>query len=173
MLVPYDPAWVRLFNEERTVLEQSLAPWLISGVQHIGSTAIPGLSAKPILDMLAGVRDHVEAGAAEGRLKELGYACSEHRPHEAVYVVKPAAAVDSWWLATHHLHLTAPTSNLWRERLAFRDALRSDSALRQEYDALKAGLAAEQPDLAAYTAGKREFVSRVLAAADVPLPGWR
>lgn len=172
-IVPHDPEWAALFVAERALLEPALTPWLVSGVQHVGSTAIPGLSAKPILDMLAGVRDHEQAAGAEGVLRTLGYARCEHRPHEAVYVVKPAAAAQSRWMATHHLHLTAPTSSLWRERVAFRDALRSDPALLCEYEDLKTGLAEKHNDVAGYTDGKRVFVARVLASVGLPLPDWR
>ena len=71
---------------------------------------------------------------------------------------------------THGLHLTEPGSDLWRERLAFRDALRSDRALATEYEALKLWLAYEhREDGAAYTAGKRAFVVRVLASAGLQL----
>ena len=71
---------------------------------------------------------------------------------------------------THSLHLTRPGSDLWRERLAFRDALRVDPALVAEYEALKLGLAEAHPaDVVAYTTGKRAFVGRVLAGAGVPL----
>ena len=65
--------------------------------------------------------------------------------------------------------MAAAVRELWRERLAFRDALRDDPGLAAEYEALKESLASEQPDLAAYTQGKREFVSRVLARHGLPL----
>ena len=71
---------------------------------------------------------------------------------------------------THHLHLTEPGSDLWRERLAFRDALRADDALRDEYAELKQRLAAAHgEDLGAYTAAKRDFVARVLGLAGIEL----
>ena len=70
---------------------------------------------------------------------------------------------------THHLHLTEPGSDLWRERLAFRDALRSDPALPDEYRALKLQLADAHDNIAGYTADKREFVAQVLASAGITL----
>jgi GrpB-like predicted nucleotidyltransferase (UPF0157 family) len=76
--------------------------------------------------------------------------------------------------ATHGLHLTEPDSDLWRERLAFRDALRSDATLRAEYEALKLRLVAEDPNTdGGYTAAKRAFVAHVLAAAGIELPSDR
>jgi GrpB-like predicted nucleotidyltransferase (UPF0157 family) len=71
------------------------------------------------------------------------------------------------------LHLTEPGSSLWRERLAFRDALRADPVLARQYQELKERLAADSGDIAAYTAGKREFVVQVLARAGVTAEQWR
>ena len=155
-VVPYDPQWPRRFEAERAALEDVLAPWLSGGIHHIGSTAIPGIAAKPIIDMMAGVASFEEARAAYGPLLATGW---EHTPHRAGIA--------------HHfskegfgLHLTEPESDLWRERLAFRDALRADPALAAEYEALKLRLAEEHPDDGqAYTDGKGAFVGRVLAEA--------
>jgi GrpB-like predicted nucleotidyltransferase (UPF0157 family) len=139
VVVPYDPEWPQHFERERALLEQVLAPWLKDGVHHVGSTAVPGLMAKPIIDMIAGVRDLEAARAAFEPLR------SE---------------------VTHGLHLTEPGSDLWRERLAFRDTLRNDGALLGEYAALKLRLAREHgDDDAAYTAGKRVLVGHVLERA--------
>jgi GrpB-like predicted nucleotidyltransferase (UPF0157 family) len=158
-VVPYDPSWPSLFEGERTRLERVLAPWLSGGVHHIGSTAVPGLAAKPSLDLLAGVRDLEEARAAVQPLCAEGYEHAFHRV-DALWFRKAGAA----------LHLTEPGSPLWRERLAFRDALRADPALAAEYEALKLRLAEEHPhDASAYTGGHRAFVARVLAAAGIEL----
>jgi GrpB-like predicted nucleotidyltransferase (UPF0157 family) len=138
------------------VLARVLAPWLEGGIHHIGATSVPGLAAKPIVDMMAGVRDLEEARAAYERLLAGGWADTPHRPGIAHHFSK----------AGHGLHLTEPGSDLWNERLAFRDALRADAELVTEYAALKRRLADEHPDdIQAYTAGKREFVGRVLASA--------
>lgn len=101
-------------------------PWLAGGLHYVGSTAVPGLVAKPILDMIAGVRDLTDASAAIGALAALSYAHAEHRPR-ALCFYKPAGAAPQHHSC--HLHLTAPGSDLWRERLAFRDALRADPEL--------------------------------------------
>jgi GrpB-like predicted nucleotidyltransferase (UPF0157 family) len=81
-VVPYDPDWPRRFEVERAVLERVLAPWLEGGIHHIGSTAVAGLAAKPIIDMLAGVRDLEEARAAFDPLREHSYVFAPHRPRE-------------------------------------------------------------------------------------------
>ena len=156
-VVFYDPSWAEQFRRERAVLEEILAPWLEGGIHHIGSTAVPGLAAKPIVDMLAGVRDLEDARAAEEPLAALGYAYRVHRP-EAHLFLRDGYGV----------HLTQPGSDLWRERLAFRDALRADPELRREYQEWKLSHAtgnAQNP----YKESKWPFVARVLANAGIIL----
>jgi hypothetical protein len=107
------------------------------------------------------------ARAAFEPLRALGYRYHEHRP-EAHAFSKPESGAD-WWEQTHHLHLTEPGSDLWRERLAFRDALRADPALAAEYQEWKLSHAATAAHPNAYTAGKRAFVARVLADKGIEL----
>jgi GrpB-like predicted nucleotidyltransferase (UPF0157 family) len=126
----------------------------VAGIHRVGSTAVPGLAAKPIIDMIAGVRDLEESRAAFEPLGRLGYAFRPHRP-EAHSLHRPG----------YHLHLTVPGSDLWRERLAFRDALRADPELRLEYEEWKHTHAG----LDAYTASKWSLVARVLADAGITL----
>lgn len=168
LIVQYDPEWPRLFEAERALLERALRPWLDRGIHHVGSTAVPGLAAKPIIDMIAGVRELEAARAAFEPLRALGYRYHEHRP-EAHAFSKPESAAD-WWEQTHHLHLTEPGSDLWRERLAFRDALQADPALAAEYQEWKLNHAVTtaQPTNA-YTGGKRALVARVLADRGIEL----
>jgi GrpB-like predicted nucleotidyltransferase (UPF0157 family) len=110
--------------------------------------------------MVAGVRDLEEAREAFEPLREASYAYAPHRPGIAHHFAKP-----SMQTGAYGLHLTEPGSDLWRERLAFRDALRRDAALASEYAALKLQLARDHAtDLHAYTDGKRAFVARVLAS---------
>lgn len=169
VVVPYDPEWPRRFEAERDLLGRVLAPWIEGGIHHVGSTAIPGVAAKPVIDMIVGVRDLEAARAAFGALREHSYVHSAHRPDEAHHFSKPSLRLSK---LTHGLHLTERESNLWRERLAFRDALREDPTLAAEYDALKRGLAREHgADITAYTQGKRLFVTRVLASAGITLDG--
>jgi GrpB-like predicted nucleotidyltransferase (UPF0157 family) len=177
-VLPYDPDWARRFEAERTVLAAVLAPWLArvdgrsagsrtGGIHHIGSTAVPGLSAKPISDMIVGVANLGEAAAAIEVLSGRSYVHAPHRPR-ALWFHKPVEP--DLELRTHNLHLTEPGSDLWQERLAFRDALRADDDLRDEYQALKLRLAAAHgDDPTAYSAAKRDFVSRVLAGAGISL----
>lgn len=166
-VVAYRNGWPALFAEEASRLGVALEPWLTGPMEHIGSTAIPGLAAKPVLDMLAPVADLQAARAAQPALAELGYTHAQHRPHEALWFYRQHG--DSYDSRTHQLHLTEPSSALWRERLTFRDALRGDPALLSEYQQLKTLLATRAGDLSGYTDGKRAFVARVLAGAGVAL----
>jgi GrpB-like predicted nucleotidyltransferase (UPF0157 family) len=167
LVVPYDSEWLRLFEAERAVLERVLAPWLDGEIHHIGSTAVPRLAAKPIIDMVAGVHDLEASRAAFEPLREFSYRYHEHRP-EAHAFCKPDSA-SNWWDQTHHLHLTERSSDLLRERLAFRDALRADPALAAEYQEWKLSHAVTTAQPNAYTSGKRAFVARVLADKGIEL----
>jgi GrpB-like predicted nucleotidyltransferase (UPF0157 family) len=159
-VVPYDAEWPGRFETERALLESVLALWLDGGIHHIGSTAIPGIAAKPIIDMMAGVQDLEEAREAFDPLLEHSYLFAPHRRGEAHHFSKPSLRLPEM---THGLHLTRAGSDLWRERLAFRDALRADAALVAAYEALKRQALQEHPaDVAAYTHAKRAFVARVL-----------
>ncbi len=164
----YDPAWPEQFRAEASKLAGLLEPWLATPVEHIGSTSVPGLAAKPILDMMAGVHDLHSAADAIPVLTSHGYTHAQHRP-ATLWFRKARTSSD----LGQALHLTEPGSSLWRERLAFRDALRADPVLARQYQELKERLAAGSDDIAAYTAGKREFVVQVLARAGVIAEQWR
>ncbi len=153
----HDAGWAARFEAERARLSVVLAPWLApEGIEHVGSTSVPGLKAKPIIDMIAGVRSLPEARASFPALEALGYWYRPHRP-EALRFVR----------AGFHLHLTEPGSDLWRERLAFRDALRSSPLLQAEYAAWKDEHFVGGD--AVYDANKRPLVLRVLADQGIPL----
>jgi GrpB-like predicted nucleotidyltransferase (UPF0157 family) len=164
----YDPAWPGQFGVEARKLSELLSPWLATPVEHIGSTSVPGLAAKPSIDMMAGVHDLHSAADAIPVLASHGYVHAQHRP-ATLWFHKERADSDP----ELGLHLTEPGSSLWRERLAFRDALRTDPLLAGEYQELKEQLAADSADLASYTAGKREFVVQVLARSGVTAEQWR
>lgn len=163
---PPSRAWQAAFADEAAVLDAHLGPWLTGPVEHIGSTAVPGLPAKPIVDMLAPVADLAAARDAIPVLERLGYRHADHRPQEALWFYRQPG--DDYATRTHQVHLTTHGSDLWRERVAFRDALRADTRLRDDYAALKNRLATGA-GLPEYTAGKREFVAAVLRAQGISL----
>ena len=156
-----DPAWARLFDTEHVRLLAAL-PGAFVQIEHIGSTAVPGLLAKPIIDILGGVATMQDVDALVGRLCDSGYTTSRQFN---------ATLVDRRWLMrckdghrTHHLHVVAHEGTAWRERLAFRDALRTDATLAQRYADLKIQLAAKHhADREAYTEAKAHFVRTVVA----------
>ncbi|OGB60067.1 MAG: hypothetical protein A2503_14470 [Burkholderiales bacterium RIFOXYD12_FULL_59_19] len=165
-VVPYSAAWPGLFAAEARVLRAALQPWLVGEVEHIGSTAVVGLSAKPVIDIMAPVRDLESSRQAIAAAQSVGYCYFPYKPDEMHWFCKPSPAV-----RTHHLHLIPWRSQLWQERLAFRDALRRSSSLAQQYESLKLQLAARYPlDREAYTEAKAPFIASVLSAWREGLP---
>jgi len=143
---------------ERQRLAEVLEPWMAGPIEHVGSTAIPGLTAKPIIDIMVAVRTLEESQPAIDLLRGLSYLYFPHRADVMHWFCKPSSA-----FRTHHLHLVPLGSKRWVECLGFRDAVRSDRALVAEYAALKHRLAEQfKFDREAYTDGKAPFVERVL-----------
>ncbi len=155
----FDPAWADAFQRERDRLHD-LEPDVFVQIEHIGSTTVPGLAAKPIIDILAGVGTLEHVDALVDRLCEHGYTTSKEFN---------ATLADRRWLMrwrnghrTHHLHIVVHEGVPWRDRLAFRDALRRDPALAGGYVELKQALANQhENDREAYTAAKADFVRAV------------
>jgi len=157
-LVPYDPSWPALFEAERTVLEGALRPWLAGTIEHVGSTAVPGLLAKPVIDIMAPVENLDASRPAISTLVHSGWFYFPYRADVMHWLGKPSPV-----FRTHHLHLVPFRSPLWIERLAFRDCLRHDPAVAAEYAALKRDLAQRYEfDREAYTEAKGPFVQLVL-----------
>src|SRR5438477_6196865 len=158
-VVPYDPTWPVRFAEERAALAGVLAPWLAGPIEHIGSTAVPGLVAKPVIDIMAAVESLDASRPALAAVAALHYVYFPYRAEIMHWLCKPSDEV-----RTHHLHLVPYGSTLWRERLTFRDRLRADPRVAAEYAALKLSLAAKYEfDREAYTNAKESFVRRILA----------
>ena len=155
---PYDPAWAASFDTERNLLAEVLKPWLVGPIEHVGSTAVPGLVAKPIIDIMASVESLEASLPAIDRLAEVGYCYAPYRRDIMHWLCKPSPE-----FRTHHLHLVPFPSALWSDRVAFRDRLRADDALSTEYAILKRNLAEMyRNDRESYTEAKRPFIERVL-----------
>jgi GrpB-like predicted nucleotidyltransferase (UPF0157 family) len=158
IIEPYDYNWPGRFESERILLMPVLAPWLVGPIEHVGSTAVPGLAAKPIIDIMAAVRDLPSSISAIEALKPLSYCYFKYRADLMHWFCKPSD-LDR----THHLHLVPLDSPLWRDRLAFRDRLRADAATRHSYAELKLILASRhRDDREAYTDAKTDFIRSVL-----------
>jgi GrpB-like predicted nucleotidyltransferase (UPF0157 family) len=161
----YDPRWPAQFAEEEVRIRAVLPDQLVLAVEHFGSTAIPGIAAKPIIDILIAIRSLAEAREhAVTPLETIGYSYWRDNPREDdLFLVKglPPSAKRR----THHIHMTEKTSKLW-QRLLFRDYLRLHPEEAQAYERLKRSLAAtHREDRETYTAGKTEYINSVMGKA--------
>ena len=158
-IIPYDESWPAKFETERALLQKVLAPWLTGTIEHIGSTAVPGLPAKPVIDIMAPVHTLEASRPAIEAAASAGYVYYPYKAEIMHWLCKPSPS-----LRTHHLHLVPFASPLWEQRLRFRDTLRQNPALAAEYAALKLRLAQQfRLDREAYTEAKTPFVLRVLS----------
>jgi GrpB-like predicted nucleotidyltransferase (UPF0157 family) len=159
-VVDYDLGWPDEFARERQRILELVGAYIVD-LEHYGSTAIPGLAAKPIIDMLAGVQDVDEAPIAARSLLEIGYTDFGVQVPLRRLFTRGGRANE----ATHHLHFVVYRSPAWYEPLLFRDRLRGDPFLAQQYAQLKRELAARYGrDVREYSKGKTDFVVSVLNA---------
>ena len=161
-IVPYDDRWPDRAQELISSLTELLAPRLTAGIHHVGSTAVPGLAAKPIIDLLAGVDGLDLEEATHRELEEDGWHYVppdlDDRPWRRLFVKVKAEKRYA------HLHLVHPSNERWDNELGFRDRLRADPDLAIAYAQLKRKLAAEyHDDREAYTRGKTDFIRSALA----------
>lgn len=167
-VVPYDPAWPAMFEAEKRHLRSVLPAHLTGRIEHFGSTAVPGLAAKPVIDMLVEVPDLDEVRETVPPLLA---------PPIYDYFWRPTRGDDvppfyAWFIKrdgagrrTHHIHLVEPDFEHWN-RLLFRDHLIAHPDVASEYGKLKIQLAARHPtDRIAYTEAKTEFILRVTKQA--------
>lgn len=161
-IVPHDPAWPTLFAVEAQRLRAVLDPGLLVGIEHFGSTAVPGLAAKPIIDILIAVTSLTWAKATMVEpITTPGYLYWAENPKaDRMFFVKGLPPHGE--RRTHHVHITEPDGEMWQRRLAFRDYLRANPDEARCYEALKRVLAARYPtDRERYTDAKTEYVEAV------------
>jgi GrpB-like predicted nucleotidyltransferase (UPF0157 family) len=155
-VVAYDPAWPEAFEAERARIAAAL-DGLALEIHHIGSTAIPGLDAKPVIDTLVTVRHLDDVIECIAPLQELGYAFIDYPQNTDRRFFRKGKP------RTHHLHIVEESSQSAADHLAFRDALRTDDDLLREYQALKHDLRTRyKHDRATYSESKGAFVGKVL-----------
>jgi len=160
-IVSYDPAWPALFRQESDELTEVLAPWLVRPIEHIGSTAVPGLSAKPVIDIMAAVVSLESSRPAISAAARLGYCYFPYQPDREHWFCKPSASH-----RTHHLHLVPVDSAQWMRCIAFREYLRANPDVAAGYAKLKARLAERfRLDREAYTQAKAPFIDSIVAKA--------
>jgi GrpB-like predicted nucleotidyltransferase (UPF0157 family) len=158
-LVPYDPDWKQLFEVEKASLQEVLGLNVLD-IQHIGSTSIPGMLAKPIIDIAIAIDDFEQARVCIPSIEGLGYEYKgEYGIPRRHYFVKGEPRL-------FHVHMSEIDSLEWQNTILFRDYCCQHAEVAQEYAELKAQLAVKYPqDRAAYLDGKTEFVEWVIRLA--------
>jgi GrpB-like predicted nucleotidyltransferase (UPF0157 family) len=157
-IVAYDPSWPNKFEREKELLQQTIKDFIVGGIHHVGSTSIPGLAAKPIIDIMIGGESLEKGKTLIPLLEKIQYCFYPYKPDQMVWFCKPSP-----YKRTYHLHLIEYGSKLWKDRLVFRNYLRQHPDSRDEYARLKIKLAEKfRDDREAYTDAKEEFVNGIL-----------
>ncbi len=165
-LAPYTSEWARIFEREREKLGSQISDHVVA-IEHAGSTAIPGMLAKPIIDMVAAVRRLEDVKECIRPLEEAGYEYRGNVQTDDHLFVKGDPS-----RRTVHLHIAEHDSQRWKDYLLFRDYLCRHKDVAEEYSSLKRELAEKyKDDRDSYTRGKAEFIESVLMAAKGPLLG--
>jgi GrpB-like predicted nucleotidyltransferase (UPF0157 family) len=165
-LVTYDPSWPRLFDEERALLDHILPVDQVLSIEHAGSTAIPGLAAKPIVDIFIAVRSIEAARAALVRpIEGIGYVYwTENPDKDRMFFVKGMPPYGE--RRTHHIHIFEPASEVLQRALLFRDYLREHPDAAERYKQLKQDLAQRyRSDREGYTRAKDSYILAVVEMA--------
>jgi GrpB-like predicted nucleotidyltransferase (UPF0157 family) len=162
-VVPYQSGWLALYQQEADRLRSALGEEIL-GIEHIGSTSIPGMIAKPIIDIMVAVHSLQRATIFIPKVEALGY---QYKPNDTIPERIYFAKETSPEYRTHHLNLAAIDSGFWKDQLAFRDYLRAHDQMAAEYGQLKIRLAEEYARTRYLDRdGKTEFVTRVLKLAE-------
>jgi len=156
LLADYDPSWADAYAEEKARLDVALGD-IAKAIEHFGSTSVPGMRAKPILDIIVGVSPFEDWERCKPPLESLGYDFVANAGISRHYIFGRGRDLSE---RTHILHIVDYGTEEWSLNLAFRDALRTDATLREGYIAEKERAAAAAPeDRARYTAFKSSFIS--------------
>jgi len=161
-VVEYDPEWPRFYEEEKKLILDAVSEH-IKSIEHFGSTSVPGLGAKPIIDIIAGLDIQEVADRCLPALAAIGYDD-----------VTPESTDDDWYYCLGkgphspgvHLHLVKYGSGFWKRHILYRDYLRANPETAMEYYELKKRLVEKYADMReVYTESKTEFINRVLEKA--------
>jgi GrpB-like predicted nucleotidyltransferase (UPF0157 family) len=166
VIVAYDPRWPAHYEQERAALLTTLGNRML-GIEHVGSTAVNRLAAKPIIDILIGLPRLEDADDCAGALATLGYQfvsdALAYVPDDRYFRRRVNSAEKV--IEEFHLHATAYASTFWRDRIRFRDLLRSSPVLADEYLELKRELARRYTSGPDYSIAKTDFIYRTLSRA--------
>ena len=162
IIVDYDSEWPSLYMKEKRRLTKALGSQTRE-IEHIGSTAVPGFAAKPIVDLMVAVDDAAQAERLQGALAELGYddvSKIEGNPQWFYCLGRTTPRIG------YHLHLVQSGSPHWNRHILFRDHLRRDPETAREYQTLKRGLAEKyRTEREKYTEAKTDFIQETTARA--------
>lgn len=162
VIADYSPQWPILYEKEKAEILGAIGD-KIAAIEHIGSTAVPGLGAKPIIDIMVALHQLVDAQECISPLREIGYEYvpeyEDTMPERRYFRKGPPES-------HRHLHMAELTSDFWRRNLLFRDFLRTHTNVARQYYELKKDLAAKYgADRDGYTEAKTEFIESVVARA--------
>ena len=159
-LSPYRDEWPVLFESEKKIIASAIGDH-VRDIQHVGSTSIPGMPAKPILDLGIAVDEFESARTCIEPLTDIGYSFrGEHGTPRRHYFTRGDPT-------THHIHMVEESSDEWTKLIRFRDLLRSDPKMAEDYRTLKLDLWERLPgDRKAYQAAKAAFIGKVLQRTD-------
>jgi GrpB-like predicted nucleotidyltransferase (UPF0157 family) len=158
-LIPYNSNWERLFEDEKSRLQEVIGAYVLD-IQHVGSTSIPGMIAKPIIDIAIAVQSFEDATVCIKPIEQLGY---EYRGEFGIprrhYFTKGDPR-------THHIHMNEISSRDWLDQITFRNYLIQHPGVAKEYAELKVKLAQSYPtNRQLYTESKAPFINHVLQLA--------
>ncbi|MBD3208477.1 MAG: GrpB family protein [Candidatus Nealsonbacteria bacterium] len=161
-LSPYNPRWKKLYEQERKRIVSVIGGHILD-IQHVGSTSIPGVKAKPIIDIAIGVRDLKTGRNCIKPLEELGY---EYK-HDAGIKGRHFFAKGSEKNRTYYVHVEKLNGQLWKNHILFRDYLRAHKQAVREYNKIKEGLAEKyKDDRDSYSAEKNSFIEEIIRKAE-------
>jgi GrpB-like predicted nucleotidyltransferase (UPF0157 family) len=162
-IIPYQHGWVELYEREAGILREALGEKALR-IEHIGSTSIPGMIAKPVIDIMVAVHSLPQAVELVSILEALGYL---YRSNDTIPERMFFAKESSPEVRTHHLNLTELSSGFWVNQLAFRDYLRTHEQIAAEYGVLKQDIANRYAQTKVLDPeSKTPFVARVLELAE-------
>lgn len=163
VLVDYDPQWPILYEGEKGQLLGVIGHAVVA-IEHVGSTAVPGLGAKPTIDIMVAIRDLADAAECIEPLEKIGYEYLAE--YEALIPERRFFRKGSAKAPSYHLHMVELTSEFWETHLRFRDLLRTNPEVAEEYYQLKKELAVKYgSNRDAYTDAKTPFIQSVVANA--------
>jgi GrpB-like predicted nucleotidyltransferase (UPF0157 family) len=155
----YSDNWPKLFESEKIALTQALNDPSIL-IEHIGSTAVKGLGAKPVIDIMIGLSDFTIANKFIKQITDLNYEYitkfEDVMPYRRFFIKENSG------IRTHHIHMVEAGTEFWLRHLAFRNYLRANENVRNEYESLKKKLSEKEwKDGNEYNAAKTEFIKRI------------